>query len=175
LKKETDFMEEQKPQPAQQPGQAQTPTFGIEKVYIKDFSLEAPNAPQIFLEHGAPDVSIQVNNSGAALGEGVFDATLTVTVTAKLGDKTLFLVEVSQAGIFRLANVPENEIEPLLAVTCPNILQAYAREVISNATVRAGFAPVLLQPINFEALYLQNLRERKAAAENPPAAETPLQ
>ncbi|MDR1350481.1 MAG: protein-export chaperone SecB [Zoogloeaceae bacterium] len=161
-------MEDKTPQPAQS-GQRQVPTFGIEKVYIKDFSLEAPNAPQIFLEHGAPDVSIQVNNSGTPLGEGAFDATLTVTVTAKLGDKTLFLVEVSQAGIFRIANVPENEIEPLLAVACPNILQAYAREVISDATVRAGFAPVLLQPINFEALYLQNLQERKAAAASRPA------
>ncbi|MDR0735866.1 MAG: protein-export chaperone SecB [Zoogloeaceae bacterium] len=160
-------MEEQKPQPAQ-PDQQQVPVFGIEKIYVKDFSLEVPNAPQVFLEHGAPDVSIQVNNSGAPLGEGAFDATLTVTVTAKLGDKTMFLVEVSQAGIFRIMNVPENEIGPLLAVACPNILQSYAREVISDATVRAGFAPVLLQPINFEALYRQGLRERKAAAEDRP-------
>ncbi|MDR2624893.1 MAG: protein-export chaperone SecB [Zoogloeaceae bacterium] len=168
-------MEEQNPQPAQS-GQQQTPTFGIEKVYIKDFSLEVPNAPQVFLEHGAPDVSIQLNTSGTPLGEGAFDATLTVTVTAKLGDKTLFLVEVSQAGIFRIMNVPENEIEPLLAVACPNILQAYAREVISDATVRAGFSPVLLQPINFDALYLQNLQERKAAAaEKGRAADAPLQ
>jgi preprotein translocase subunit SecB len=161
-----DFMEDKKTQPAQQ---QQGPAFGIEKIYIKDFSLEVPNAPQVFLEHGAPDVSIQIDNSGTPLGEGAFDATLTVTVTAKLGDKTLFLVEVSQAGIFRMVNVPENEIEPLLAVACPNILQAYAREVISDATMRAGFAPVMLQPINFDALYLQRLQERKAAAENPPA------
>ena len=161
-------MEEQKPQSAQ-PDQQQVPTFGIEKVYVRDFSLEAPNAPQVFLERGAPDVSIQVNNSATPLGEGVFDATLTVTVTAKLGDKTVFLVEVRQAGIFRIANVPENEIEPLLAVACPNILQPYAREAISDATVRAGFAPVLLQPINFEALYRQSLRERQAKAEGRPA------
>ncbi|MDR2364933.1 MAG: protein-export chaperone SecB [Zoogloeaceae bacterium] len=160
---------------ATQPTRQQEPMFGIEKIYVKDFSLEVPNAPQIFLEHGAPDVSIQINNSGAPLGEGAFDATLTVTVTAKLGDKTLFLVEVSQAGIFRITNVPENEIEPLLAIACPNILQAYAREVISDATVRAGFAPVLLQPINFDAIYQQNLQKRKAETATSLPADAPLQ
>jgi preprotein translocase subunit SecB len=162
--------QEAAPQQEQQP-----PSFGIEKIYIKDFSLEVPNAPDIFLEHGEPKVDIQLNNSGTPLGGGIFDASLTVTVTAKLGEKTLFLVEVTQSGIFRLVNVPEQEIEPLLAVACPNILQPYAREVISNATVRAGFAPVLLQPINFEAIYLSRLQERKAqAAEATPAsADTP--
>ncbi|MDR1889502.1 MAG: protein-export chaperone SecB [Zoogloeaceae bacterium] len=159
--------------------QQQGPTFGIEKLYIKDFSLEVPNAPGIFLERGEPQVDIQINNSGTPLGDGVYDAVLTVTVTAKLGEKTLFLVEVSQAGIFRLVNVPEQEIEPLLAVACPNILQPYAREAISEATVRAGFAPVLLQPINFEAIYLSRLQERQAAQSAAriatPAADTPLQ
>lgn len=148
----------------------QLPSFGIEKIYIKDFSLEVPNAPGIFLEHGEPKVDIQLNNSGTPLGNGIYDASLTVTVTAKLGEKTLFLVEVTQSGIFRLVNVPEQEIEPLLAVACPNILQPYAREVISTATVRAGFAPVLLQPINFEAIYLSRLQEQKAAAANTAAA-----
>ena len=162
----------------------QAPAFGVEKIYVKDFSLEVPNAPDIFLEHGEPKVDIQLNNSGTPLGNGIYDATLTVTVTAKLGEKTLFLVEVSQAGIFRMVNVPEQEIEPLLAVACPNILQPYAREAISTATVRAGFAPVLLQPINFEAIYLSRLQERQAAqaaqvaapaSEETPPANTTLQ
>jgi preprotein translocase subunit SecB len=160
--------------------QPQGPAFGIEKIYIKDLSLEVPNAPAIFLERGEPQVDIQVANSGAPLGEGAYNAVLTVTVTAKIGEKTVFLVEVSQAGIFRMVNVPEQDIEPLLAVACPNILQPYAREAISEATVRAGFAPVLLQPINFEAIYLSRLRERQAAAQaeaatTPPPANATLQ
>lgn len=140
--------------------QNQAPSFGIEKLYVKDFSIEVPNAPSIFLEREGPQVDIQINTQGTHLGEGVFDVVLTVTVTAKLGEKTVFLVEVGQAGIFRMVNVPQEQIEPLLAVACPNILQPYAREAISDATVRAGFSPVLLQPINFEALYLARLEEQ---------------
>jgi preprotein translocase subunit SecB len=167
----------QEQEAAQQPSQeSQGPTFGIEKIYIKDLSLEVPNAPTIFLERGEHQVDIQITNSGTSLGDGAYDAVLTVTVTAKIREKTVFLVEVSQAGIFRMINVPEQDIEPLLAVACPNILQPYAREAISEATVRAGFAPVLLQPINFEAIYLSRLRERQAAAQaaasTPPAGTT---
>lgn len=143
----------------------QAPSFGIEKIYIKDLSLEVPNAPAIFLEQGAPQVDIQLNTEATHLAEGVFDVVLTVTVTARIEDKTVFLVEVSQAGIFRFINVPESDLEPLLAVACPNILQPYAREAISDATVRAGFSPVLLQPVNFEALYLSRLQEQQAAAQ----------
>lgn len=152
----------------------QAPSFGIEKLYVKDLSIEVPHAPTIFLEREAPQVDIQLNTQGTHLGDGVFDVVLTVTVTAKLGEKTVFLVEVGQAGIFRMANVPEHEVEPLLAVACPNILQPYAREAISDATVRAGFAPVLLQPINFEALYLARLQEQ-AAAQGQQPHEVPIQ
>jgi preprotein translocase subunit SecB len=142
---------------------SQQPLFAIEKLYVKDLSVEVPNAPEIFLEQGAPQIDIQVSTQGTPLGEGAYDARLTVTVTAKLGEKTVFLVEVGQGGIFRIVNVPDQEIEPLLAVACPNILQSYAREAISSAIARAGFPPVLLQPINFEALYLNRLQERAVA------------
>jgi preprotein translocase subunit SecB len=143
---------------------AQQPLFAIEKLYVKDLSIEAPNAPHIFLEQGAPQVDIQLATQATPLGEGAFNVVLTITVTAKLNEKTVFLIEVGQAGIFRIVNVPEQEIEPLLAVACPNILQSYAREVVSSATIYAGFPPVLLQPINFEGLYHARLQEKSAAA-----------
>ena len=137
--------------------------FGIEKLYVKDLSVEVPNAPEIFLEHDAPQVEISLNTSGRPVGEGAFEVVLTVTVTAKLGEKTVFLVEVGQAGVFRIVNVPEEQMEPLMAVACPNILFPYARETISDAVTRAGFQPVVLQPVNFEAMYLQRMQERTAS------------
>ncbi|WP_265946667.1 protein-export chaperone SecB [Dechloromonas sp. A34] len=138
--------------------------FGIEKLYVKDLSVEVPNAPEIFLEREAPQVEIQLNSGGRTVGEGVFEVVLTVTVTAKLADKTVFLVEVGQAGIFRIVNVPQEQIEPLIAVACPNILFPYARETVSDAVTRAGFQPIVLQPVNFEAMYMQRLQEQEATA-----------
>jgi len=140
-----------------------SPVFGIEKLYVKDLSVEVPNAPEIFLEREAPQVQIQLASNGRPIGEGVFEVTLTATVTAKLGEKTVFLVEAGQAGIFRIQNVPQEQIEPLIAVACPNILFPYVREVISAAVSRAGFQPILLQPVNFEAMYMQRLQEQEQA------------
>ena len=147
--------------------QNEQPVFGIEKLYIKDISVEVPNAPEIFLEREAPQVEIQLNTSGRGVGEGVFEVILTVTVTAKFGEKTVFLVEVGQAGIFRIMNVPEDQIEPLIAVACPNILFPYARETVSDAVTRAGFSPIVLQPVNFEAMYMQRMQEQTAASAEP--------
>jgi preprotein translocase subunit SecB len=131
------------------------PAFGIEKLYVRDASIEVPNAPQIFTERTPPQVNVELGNSAQKLDEGVFEVAIKVTVTAKIGDKTAFLVETTQAGIFAIRNVPDENLEPILAVTCPNILFPYAREAVSDMVTRAGFAPVLLNPINFEALYLQ--------------------
>ena len=147
----------------------EAPSFAIEKLYVKDLSLEVPNAPEIFIERESPEVGIQLQTSVKGLGEGAFEVTLTVTTTAKLGEKTVFLVEVGQAGIFRVKNVPEENLDPLLSIACPNILFPYAREVVSESVMRAGFAPVLLQPVNFEALYAARLQQQ-AAAEEPAAA-----
>ena len=147
--------------------QNEQPVFGIEKLYVKDLSIEVPNAPEIFLERENPAVEIQLNTTGRNVEEGVFEVVLTVTVTAKLGDKTVFLVEVGQAGIFRIVNVPEEQIEPLIAVACPNLLFPYAREVVSDATTRAGFSPIVLQPVNFEAMYMARLQEEQGAREVP--------
>lgn len=140
------------------------PSFGIEKLYVKDLSIEVPNAPHVYLEQEAPQVEIQLSTQAQLLGEGAYEVVLTVTVTAKREDKTVFLVEVGQGGIFRIVNVPEEQIEPLVAVACPNILFPYARETVSDAITRAGFAPVVLQPVNFEAMYMARQQEQQAPA-----------
>ncbi len=139
------------------------PGFGIEKLYVKDASIEVPNAPQIFTEHTAPQVNVELGNSATRLDDGVFEVAIKVTVTAKIGDKTAFLVEATQAGIFAIRNVPDENLEVILGVTCPNILFPYAREAVSDMVTRAGFAPVLLNPINFEALFMQ---QKQQQAEN---------
>ena len=144
--------------------QNEQPVFGIEKLYVKDLSIEVPNAPEIFLERETPAVEIQLNTTGRNVDEGVFEVVLTVTVTAKLGEKTVFLVEAGQGGIFRIMNVPEEQLEPLIAIACPNVLFPYAREVISDAIGRAGFQPIVLQPVNFEAMYMQRLQESAEGA-----------
>ena len=144
--------------------QQEAPLFAVEKLYVKDLSLEVPNAPAIFLESEAPEVSLQLQTGIAQLGEDAFEVTLTTTVTATLGEKTVFLVEVGQAGIFRVRHVPQENLEPLLSIACPNILFPYAREVVSNSVSRAGFSPVVLQPVNFEALYAQRQQEQQATA-----------
>jgi preprotein translocase subunit SecB len=139
------------------------PGFGIEKLYVKDASIEVPNAPQIFTERTAPQVNVELGNSAIRLDDGVFEVAIKVTVTAKIGDKTAFLVEATQAGIFAIRNVPDENLEVILGVTCPNILFPYAREAVSDMVTRAGFAPVLLNPINFEALFMQ---QKQQQAEN---------
>ncbi|MFV5214676.1 protein-export chaperone SecB [Azonexus caeni] len=145
--------------------QNEQPVFGIEKLYVRDLSLEVPNAPEVFLEQEAPQVTVQLNSTGRGVGDGVFEVVLTVTVTAAVAEKTVFLVEVAQAGVFRIQNVPEDQLEPLIAIACPNVLFPYARETVSDAVTRAGFQAILLQPVNFEAMYVQRLQEMQAAAE----------
>ncbi len=140
------------------------PVFSIEKIYLKDMSLEIPNAPQVFLEHEAPQLDVQLHTEGMPVDEGLFESLLTVTVTAKLKEKTLFLVEVVQAGIFQLRHLPEDQVAPVMGITCPNILFPYAREVVSDIVTRAGFPPVLLNPVNFEALYAQQQTDPQESA-----------
>ena len=127
--------------------------FSIEKLYVEDLSLEVPGAPQIFREREAPQVDVSMNNSGKGIGDGYYEVVINITVTAKLKEKTVFLVEVAYGGVFQIRNVPEQEIEMVLGVTCPNILFPYLREVVSETVSRAGFPPVILHPMNFEAIY----------------------
>lgn len=146
----------------------EAPAFSIEKLYLKDLSVEVPNAPQIYLDREAPGINIQLQTKAQGLGDGVYEVELTVTVTAKIEEKTVFLVEVGQAGIFRILNVPDESMEPLLSIACPNILFPYAREVVSDTVTRAGFAPVILQPVNFEGLYASRLQQAQEGV--PPEA-----
>lgn len=142
----------------------QQPVFGIEKIYVKDLSLEIPHAPEVFLSGEQPQVDVQLHNESGSIGDGLYQVVLTVTLTAKAGEKTMFLVEAAQAGIFQIRNVPESDLEPLLATACPNILFPYAREAVSDVVARAGFPPVYLAPVNFEAIYLQRLQQEQAQA-----------
>lgn len=135
------------------------PVFAIEKIYVKDLSLEIPNAPNIFLERDAPEINMQLGGKNQTIDDGLYEVLLTVTVTAKIKDKVMFLVEVQQAGIFRIRNVPDEEIEPVLGIGCPNILFPYLREAVSDTVTRAGFPPVILNPVNFEAIYQQKKSE----------------
>lgn len=139
--------------------------FSIEKIYVKDASLEIPNAPQIFTDRTSPQVNIELGNSAQILEEGVFEVSLKVTVTSKIADKVVFLVEATQAGIFQIRNVPEENLEMIVGITCPNILFPYVREVISDLVVRAGFPPVILNPINFEALFAQQKMQEAEKAQ----------
>lgn len=127
--------------------------FAIEKLYVKDLSLEVPNAPQIYLEQNPPAIDLELDTSSGKIDDGIFEVTIKVTVTASREDKGYFLVEVAQAGIFRIQGVPDEALDPILGIACPNILFPYAREAVSDAVNRAGFPPVLLAPVNFEAMY----------------------
>ena len=143
----------------------EAPAFSIEKIYVKDVSLEVPNAPEIFLEQDSPEVGIQLQIGVKKLSEDAYEVTLTVTVTAKIGEKTVFLIEVGLGGIFRIRNIPEDNMAPLLSIACPNILFPYARETVASLATSAGFAPVVLQPVNFEALYAARAQQEQQAAE----------
>lgn len=152
---------------------AQTPVFSIEKLYVKDLSLEVPNAPRIFLERENPQVNVQLRTEASRVDEGVYEVTLTVTVSASLAeDRSVFLVEVAQAGIFQIRNIPESDLEPVTMIGCPNILFPYAREAVSDAITRAGFQPVVLAPVNFESLY-QAQQQQQGEAREP--GELPIQ
>lgn len=151
---------------SQQPNPTQ-PAFSVEKLFVKDLSIEVPNAPKIYLERDPPQIEIQMNNAANPIDDGYYVVLLTVTVTAKLGDKSVFLVEATQGGVFQIRNVPQPEMEIVLGVTCPNILFPYVREVISDAVVRAGFPPVVLAPMNFEAIHQARQQSQAQAAAAP--------
>jgi preprotein translocase subunit SecB len=138
--------------------------FSIERIYIKDLSLENPGAPQSFQLTEPPQVEVGMRTRGEQIAPDVYEFVLTLTVTATIGGKTLFLVETSQAGVFTIRGVPPDQLQPVMAINCPNVLFPYARETIADATMRAGFPPVHLAPINFEALYQQQLSQQQVPA-----------
>ena len=148
----------------------QQQVFNIDKIYLKDLSLEIPNAPQVFTEREPPRVDINLHNEVKMLETGLYEVTLTATVTAKHNQKTAFLIEVAHAGIFQIRNFPQEELAAVINVTCPRTLLPYARETVSNVLARAGFPPVVLPHVGFESIYQQRLQEQQAQAGAAPAA-----
>ena len=140
------------------------PQFNIEKLYVKDLSVEVPHAPAIFLEREAPRIDLQLNTQHSVVNEGVFDVAVSAIVTAKLKDKVVFMIEAQQCGIFSVRNVPQQEMEMILEVVCPNIIYPYLRDLVSDSSLRAGFSPALLNPVDFAALHAQ---KQQAQAEAP--------
>jgi len=140
-------------------GAAQGAVFTIDRIYVKDLSLENPGSPQSFMTQEQPQVEVGLRTKGEQLQPDVYECVLTVTLTAKVGEKTLFLVEASQAGVFTIRGIPQDQLQPLIAVNCPSVLFPYVRETLADAVMRAGFPPVHLAPINFEALYQQQVAQ----------------
>jgi preprotein translocase subunit SecB len=138
------------------------PTFSVEKIYVKDVSYEAPNAPQVFGEQGQPNLEMNLNPRVQRVGDSLFEVELGVTLTCKLADKTVYLVEVRQAGLFGLNGFDEPTLDAMLGAHCPSILYPYARQIVSDMISAGGFPPFVLQPINFEGMYADGLRQRQA-------------
>jgi preprotein translocase subunit SecB len=145
------------PAPAQPTG----PQFSVEKIYVKDLSFEAPKTPQVFSEQAQPQLQMNLNQRVQRLGEGTFEVVLGITMTCSVGeDRTIYVVEVQQAGLFGLAGFDDATLDAMLGTHCPNVLYPYARQIIGELIQAGGFPPFLLQPINFEALYAEGVRQR---------------
>lgn len=129
------------------------PVFQIQRIYLKDLSLEQPNSPQILLEQQQPQVDINLGLSAEGVGEGLYEVCVTATVTTKVAERTLFLVEAKQAGIFEIRNLPQDQVQGVLSVVCPQMLYPYLRAIVSDVCTRAGFPPILLTEVNFQAMY----------------------
>jgi preprotein translocase subunit SecB len=137
--------------------------FDIKRIYLKDVSFEAPNSPQVFMQEWKPETSVQLSTDSSRLDEGVFEVVLGLTVTAKLGDKTAYLVEVKQAGIFGVQGFADAQLQQLLGSYCPNVLFPFMREAVATFIAKGGFPHLLLAPINFDAVYAQQQRAREPA------------
>lgn len=145
---------------AEQPNsQDNNPSFALQRTYLKDLSLEMPNAPHILLEQEAPAVEVSLNVGGQRLAETIFETTVTATVTTRIGDKVLYLVEATQAGIFEAANIPDEQLDPLLGIVCPTMLYPYLRANVADAITRTSLPALHLAEVNFQALYEQRIAE----------------
>ena len=147
--------------------QDQSPVFQIQRIYLKDLSLEQPNSPQVLLEQTQPQVDIQLSMAAESVAQGLFEVTVTATVTTKVGDKTLFLVEAKQAGIFEIRNLPEEQMGPILGIACPQIVYPYLRGNVADVIQRGGFPPVHLAEINFQAMFEQQQAQAAANQASP--------
>ena len=132
---------------------AAQPVFQIQRMYLKDLSLEQPNSPKILLEQAQPQVDINLGVSAEPIADGVFEVCVTATVTTKVKDKTLFLIEAKQAGIFEIRNLPEDQMQMVIGIACPGMVYPYLRAIVSDVCTRAGFPPVILSEVNFQAMF----------------------
>ena len=142
-----------------------TPVFQIQRMYLKDLSLEQPNSPQILLEQQQPQVEINLAMGAEVVADGIYEVTVTATVTTKVGDKTLFLVEAKQAGIFEIRHVPQEQMQGIVSIVCPQMIYPYLRAIVSDVCTRAGFPPILLTEVNFQAMF-EAQQAQAAAAQN---------
>jgi preprotein translocase subunit SecB len=149
--------------------QDQSPVFQLQRIYLKDLSLEQPNSPQILLEQQQPQVDIQLGMNAEAIADGVFEVAVTATVTTKVGDRVLFLIEAKQAGIFEIRNVPQDQVQGIVGVVCPQMIYPYLRALVSDVCTRAGFPPILLAEVNFQAMF-EAQRQAQAGNGNGAAA-----
>ena len=140
------------------------PLFQIQRMYLKDLSLEQPNSPQVLLEQGQPQVEINLTLGAESIGDSMYETTVTATVTTKVNDKTLFLVEAKQGGIFEIRNIPDEQLKQILGIACPGIVYPYLRAVVSDVCTRAGFPPVVLTEVNFQAMYEAQQAQAQAQA-----------
>jgi preprotein translocase subunit SecB len=140
------------------------PGFRIQRIYLKDLSLEQPNAPQILMVASEPQIQVEVDIAVAPLTGGIFEVALSSTITAKVDSKVLFLIEAKQAGIFEFSNIPAEQIDPMLGIACPTILYPYLRSNIADMISRAGFQPIHLNEINFHGMYEHRLMQAQQAA-----------
>ena len=139
-----------------------TPVFQIQRVYLKDLSLEQPNSPRILMEQAQPQVEINLGVQAEGVADGIFEVTVTATVTTKAGDKTVFLVEAKQAGIFEIRNVPADQLQPVIGIACPGIVYPYLRASVADVITRAGFPPVHLAEVNFQAMFEAQQQQQAA-------------
>ncbi|MDH5370001.1 MAG: protein-export chaperone SecB [Gammaproteobacteria bacterium] len=137
------------------------PHFSIEKIYLKDVSFESPDAPAVFTDNWEPEINMELNSQGQPIDKNVYEVELSITVTAKNKDKTSFLVEIKQCGIFSISGMEDANLNGMLGSFCPNILFPYAREAISDLVTKGGFPQLLLAPVNFDAIYAQHLQNNK--------------
>lgn len=143
------------------------PVFQIQRVYMKEASLEQPNSPAILLEQEQPSVDIQLGVEAQQVSDGMYEVAVSATVTTKIQDKTVFLVEVKQAGIFEIRNVPQDQMQAVMGIACPQIVYPYLRSNVTDIVTRAGFPPVHLAEINFQAMYEQQQQAGQQQAEEP--------
>ncbi|MBP6599593.1 MAG: protein-export chaperone SecB [Giesbergeria sp.] len=151
------------------PATSDNPVFQIQRVYLKDMSLEQPNSPGILLEQEQPSVDIQLSVEATPVADGIFEVAVTATVHTKIQDKTVFLVEAKQAGIFEIRNIPEDQMGPVMGIACPQIVYPYLRSNVADIVNRAGFPPVHLAELNFQSMYEEQQQQQAQAANAVPA------